>query len=72
MNDDVFGSASEGDVSSSQDMTELQEEVTEEETTQLNVEVPTSLHRRLKTMSVQTGTPMKELVTNILDSNLDS
>jgi hypothetical protein len=70
MSDDVFGSASEGSVSSVQDTAELEEDVSEEPATQLNVEIPQSLHRRLKTKSVQTGTPMKDLVANILDRNI--
>jgi len=70
MSDDPFGSASEGGVSSTQDTTELEEDVSAEETTQLNVEIPTSLHRRLKAKSARSGTPMKELVANLLDRNL--
>jgi len=70
MNNDEWGSARDGSVSSPQDTTDLEADVAEEETTQLNVEIPQSLHRRLKTQSVQTGTPMKELVANVLDRNL--
>lgn len=72
MSDDVFGSASDGDVSSTQDTSDLKEDVSEKETTQLNVEIPTSLHRRLKAYSARTGTSMKDLVANLLDRNLDS
>lgn len=72
MSDDVFGSASDGDVSSTQDTSDLEEDVSEKETTQLNVEIPTSLHRRLKAYSARTGTSMKDLVANLLDRNLDS
>jgi len=70
MSDDPFGSASEGSVSSSQDTTELEEDVSREKSTQLNVEIPTSLHRRLKMESVRRDEPMKDVVANILDSNL--
>jgi hypothetical protein len=72
MSDDPFGSASEGTVSSPQDTAELEDDVAEEETTQLNVEIPAELHRRLKTRSVQTGTPMKDLVEDLLDRNLET
>lgn len=71
MSDDVYGSASDGRVSGSQDASDLQEDVAEGETTQLNVEVPESLHRRLKAYSARTGTPMKHVVANILDRNLN-
>jgi hypothetical protein len=69
MSGDVFGSASEGDVSSSQDTSDLQEEVGQN-TTQLNVEIPTEIHRRLKAYSARTGTPMKDVVADILDGSL--
>ncbi|MFB6280373.1 MAG: hypothetical protein ABEK75_12775 [Salinibacter sp.] len=70
MSDDVFGSASDGSVSGEQDASNLQESVSEEEMTQLNVEIPRSLHRRLKVHSVQTGKDMKEVVRDVLDRNL--
>ena len=72
MSDDVFGSASEGDVSSSQDTDDLQEDVSEEETTQLNVEIPTRLHRELKTQSVRRGKPMKKIVRDLLNRVLET
>lgn len=72
MSDDVFGTASEGSVSSTQDTTDLQEDVAEEETTQLNVEIPKTLHRRLKMHSARTGKPMKRVVRDVLDRNLDT
>jgi hypothetical protein len=71
MSNDIFGSASEGDVSGSQDTSDLQEDV-EEDTTQLNVEIPTGLHRRLKAYSARTGQPMKEVVAEILDRNIEN
>lgn len=70
MSDDVFGSASEGSVSSGQDTSDLEEDVAQEETTQLNVEIPESLHRRLKAHSARTGKPMKRVVRDVLDRNL--
>jgi SepF-like predicted cell division protein (DUF552 family) len=72
MSDDVFGSASEGTVSSQQDTTDLQEDVAQEEMTQLNVEIPKSLHRRLKMHSVKHDQDMKEVVREVLDRNLDT
>lgn len=71
MSDDAFGSASDGSVSSSQDTSDLQDDVAEN-TTQLNVEIPTELHRQLKAYSALTGTPMKRIVAEILDRNLDT
>jgi predicted HicB family RNase H-like nuclease len=42
----------------------------DQDTTQLNVEIPTELHRRLKMYSARTGKSMKRVVTDILDMNL--
>lgn len=72
MSDDVFGSASDGSVSSGQDTSQLQEDVAQEEMTQLNVEIPKSLHRRLKMHSAKTGKDMKDVVQETLDRNLDT
>jgi len=72
MSDDVFGSASDGSVSSGQDTSELQEDVAQEETTQLNVEIPKSLHRRLKMHAAKNGRAIKEVVQEVLDTNLDT
>ncbi|WP_251965932.1 hypothetical protein [Salinibacter ruber] len=71
MSDDVFGSASEGNVSSQQDTSDLQEDV-EQDTTQLNVEIPSELHRRLKAKSALEDKPMKRMVADILDRNLET
>lgn len=68
----MFGSASDGSVSSGQDTSELQEDVAQEETTQLNVEIPKSLHRRLKMHAAKHGHAIKEVVQDVLDSNLDT
>lgn len=70
MTDDAFGSAADGSVTSEQDTSGLEEDVSEEETTQLNVEIPESLHRRLKVESARTGKPMKDVVASVLDRNL--
>jgi predicted HicB family RNase H-like nuclease len=72
MTDDAFGSAADGSVGSEQDTSDLEEDVAEEETTQLNVEIPKSLHRRLKVKSARTDTPLKRIVANVLDRNLDT
>lgn len=72
MSDDVFGSASDGSVSSGQDTGDLQEDVSQEETTQLNVEIPKTLHRRLKMHAAKHGRAIKEVVRDVLDDNLDS
>lgn len=71
MSNDAFGTA-DGTVSSTQDTADLEEDVTAEETTQLNVEIPESLHRRLKMQSVQSGEPIKDIVANVLDRTLDT
>jgi predicted HicB family RNase H-like nuclease len=71
MSDDVFGSASDGSVSSGQDTTDLQEDVSQEEMTQLNVEIPKSLHRRLKMHAAKHGRAIKDVVHDVLDNNLD-
>ena len=70
LGDDVFGSASGGDVSSSQDTSGLKDSVGQD-TTQLNVKIPTEIHRRLKAYSARTGTPMKEVVANVLAESLE-
>lgn len=70
MSDDIFGSASEGDVSGSQDTSDLQQDVGQD-TTQLNVEIPTELHRRLKAYSARTGRPMKQVVAEVLDRSIE-
>lgn len=72
MSDDVFGSASDGSVSSGQDTTDLQDDVSQEEMTQLNVEIPKSLHRRLKMHAAKHGRAIKEVVEDVLDTNLDT
>lgn len=72
MSDDVFGSASDGSVSSGQDTSDLQDDVAEEEMTQLNVEIPKPLKRRLKMHAVKQGRDMKDLVRDVLDRNLDT
>lgn len=72
-NENPFGSAAEGDAPSKQpDASELKRELEEEDTKQLNVEIPESLHKRLKIHSVETGKEMKEIAAAALDSYLST
>jgi len=61
MSDDVFGRASDGSVSRDRDTTGLQEDASEEEMTQLNVEIPKFLHRRLNMHAAKHGRAIKEV-----------
>lgn len=70
MTDDPFGTAGDGSVTSTEDTTDLQKDVEQEETTQLNVEVPVSLKRRIKVKAAETGKDIKVVVREILDKNL--
>lgn len=72
MNDDIFGSASDGSVSSGQDTSDLQEDVSKEKTTQLNVEIPERLHQRLKMHAAKHGQTIKDVVSEAIDSNIDT
>ena len=72
MSDDIFGSAADGSVSSGQDTSDLQEDVAEEEMTQLNVKIPKALHRRLKMHAAKHGKAIKRVVREVLDSNLET
>lgn len=72
MSDDVFGSAADGDVSSGQDASDLQDDIAEAEMTQLNVEIPKPLKRRLKMHAVKHERDMKDVVRDVLDRNLDT
>ncbi|MCS3632577.1 putative HicB family RNase H-like nuclease [Salinibacter ruber] len=70
MSDNPFGSASGGSVSSEQDTSDLEEDVQQEELTQLNVRIPKSLHHRLKVESARRETPVKDLVAEIIDREI--
>jgi predicted GNAT superfamily acetyltransferase len=65
-----FGSAAGGSPSGGEDIEDLKRDVSEEDTRQLNVEVPVSLHRRLKIHSIESGREMKEIVQDVLDQYL--
>lgn len=67
---DDFGSASQGSPSGGQDIEKLKRDVEEEETSQLNVEIPSSLHRKLKIRSIETGVEMREIVAEMLRDHL--
>jgi hypothetical protein len=66
-----LGSASSGSApGGQQDASKLREEVSEEDRTQLNVDIPESLHKRLKIESVETGREMREIAAEALDQYL--
>lgn len=64
--DNPLGSASTGSAPKKQDASELKREVSEEDRTQLNVEIPESLHKKLKIQSIETGREMRELTAEAL------
>lgn len=66
-----LGSASSGSAPKQQDASELKREVSEEDRSQLNVDIPESLHKRLKIESIETGREMRELATEALQEFLD-
>ena len=72
MTDDAFGSAADGSVTGGQDTEDLEEDVAQEPTTQLNVEIPESLKRRLRMEKARTGKPIKDIVADVLDANVGS
>lgn len=67
MSDNPLGSAASGNPGASNpDAQKLKRKMEEEDTTQLNVEIPESLHRRLKVKSAQTGKSLKKLTAQAL------
>jgi hypothetical protein len=64
--DNPLGSASSGSAPEKQDASELKHEVSEENRTQLNVDIPESLHKQLKIESIETGREMREIAANAL------
>jgi len=64
--DNPLGSASSGSAPEKQDASELKREVSEENRTQLNVDIPESLHKQLKIESIETGREMREIAANAL------
>jgi hypothetical protein len=65
-----FGSAAGGSPSGGEDIEQLKRQVSEENFKQLNVEIPESLHRKLKIYSIETGREMKEIVRDVLSDHL--
>jgi len=61
-----FGSAAKGSPTGGQDTSKFTEELAQEDTTQLNVEIPKSLHKQLKMHCLQTERNMKEVVNDVL------
>lgn len=70
--DNPLGSASSGSAPKKQDASELKREVSEEDRTQLNVDIPESLHKRLKIESIETGREMREIAADALRDYLDT
>ena len=71
MTDNAFGSAADGSVTGGPETEDLEDDVAEEPTTQLNVEIPESLHRQLKVKSARSGKPIKAIVADVLGANID-
>lgn len=67
-----LGSASSGSAPSQQDASELKREVSEEDRTQLNVDIPESLHKKLKIESVETGREMRKITAEALREYLST
>jgi len=71
MSDNPFGSAASGNpIDEQPDARKLKRKMEEEDTTQLNVEIPASLHRKLKVKAAETDTPIKDLTTEALHTFL--
>lgn len=66
-----LGSASSGSAPEKQDASDLKREVSKEDRTQLNVDIPESLHKRLKIKSIETGREMREIAAEALRNHLD-
>lgn len=67
MSDNPLGTAAEGNPGQpNPDAGKLKRKMGEEDTTQLNAEIPVSLHRKLKVRSAETGTPVKDLTAQAL------
>jgi hypothetical protein len=66
---DPFGSASTG-APIKPDTGKLSEQLAQEETSQLNVEIPKRLHKRLRVHCVQTEQEIKDVVAQLLERHL--
>ena len=67
-----LGSASSGSAPKKQDASDLRREVSEEDRTQLNGEIPESLHKELKIESIESGREMREITADALRDYLDT
>jgi hypothetical protein len=65
-----WGSAAKGSPTGGPDISDLKKELTEEDTRQLNVEIPKSLHKRLKIHCLETEQDMKDVVSALLARHL--
>jgi hypothetical protein len=63
---DPFGSAAQGSSPAKQDVSQLKRQLEEEETSQLNVEIPKSLHKQLKIHCLETEQEIREVVKDLL------
>ena len=70
--DNPLGSASSGSAPQKQDASDLKREVSEEDRTQLNVEIPESLHKELKIESIESGREMREITADALREYLST
>lgn len=61
-----FGSAGAGTPTGGPDVSKLKEELTREETSQLNVEIPKSLHKQLKLHCLETEQEIRSVVRHLL------
>lgn len=68
--DNPLGSASSGSAPQKQDASKLKQEVSAEDRTQLNVDIPESLHKQLKIESVESGREMREITAEALRHHL--
>lgn len=67
-----LGSASSGSAPKKQDASDLRREVSDEDRTQLNVEIPESLHKELKIESIESGREMREITADALREYLST
>ena len=66
--DSPFGSAGEEESPNTggPDVSKLKKQLAEEDTSQLNVKIPRSLHKKLKMHCLETEQEMREVVRNLL------
>ena len=69
--DNPLGSASSSSGPKKKNDSELKREEGEEDRSQLNVDIPESLHKKLKIESVESGREMREITAEALRRYLD-